>query len=548
MNISIKQLSAFQAWTSYNGAQRSEVPPTIHKLLRDTHPGYHITRTKKHGGDPLAYAAAGFATVTKQAADARGNGYDAVRVYDKAVTVLGVDQKPSSLADEISFGLFRYKWHQRPEFPEFLIYRILYSTLRGEEMLHFILADASDPALVVDGNHVATDALLLAVGDWACEIHEEIYVFDDSRWKKDHALWTQVQKTKWEDLILDQHMKDGLTGDVLSFFDSQEIYQTLAVPWKRGIILHGVPGNGKTVTIKALISSLAAKKPRAIPSLYVKSLDSCNGAKWSIRVIFEKARKLAPCMLIFEDLDSLVGSKLRSYFLNEVDGLESNEGILMVGSTNHLDKLDSAITKRPSRFDRKYHFRLPSLAEREMYARYWRSKLLANPNKGAPLDFPEEVCALIAQYTEGFSFAYLKELFVSSLLALARSGGVFKEEEHEDPVESDTLSAAGTDPVVVETPAAEDEKPKCDKCKVCKVHRKENRKKNAVPKSKPKPTIPKVDIPEHLTDNILLKFVRAQAQVLVEQMDNTNGDENANNGAGAARGYESDPDSDSDSE
>ncbi len=68
-----------------------------------------------------------------------------------------------------------------------------------------------------------------------------------------------------------------------------------------------------------------------MPSLYVKSFDAYQGQKYAIRSIFSQARTLAPCLLIFEDLDSLVTDKTRSYFLNEVDGLESNEGILMIG-------------------------------------------------------------------------------------------------------------------------------------------------------------------------------------------------------------------------
>ena len=47
------------------------------------------------------------------------------------------------------------------------------------------------------------------------------------------------------------------------------------------------------------------------------------------------ARRTAPCLLLFEDVDSLVKDEVRSYFLNEIDGLENNDGILMIGSTNH---------------------------------------------------------------------------------------------------------------------------------------------------------------------------------------------------------------------
>ena len=61
-------------------------------------------------------------------------------------------------------------------------------------------------------------------------------------------------------------------------------------------------------------------------------------------MIFARAREFAPCYLIFEDLDSLVTDSVRSYFLNEVDGLKNNNGIFMVGSTNHLDRLDPGIS------------------------------------------------------------------------------------------------------------------------------------------------------------------------------------------------------------
>jgi SpoVK/Ycf46/Vps4 family AAA+-type ATPase len=107
-----------------------------------------------------------------------------------------------------------------------------------------------------------------------------------------------------------------------------------------------------------------------IDCLYVKSFNSWMGPEYGIRQIFQKARQQAPCLLIFEDIDSLVNPGVRSYFLNEVDGLESNHGILMIGSTNHLERLDPGIAKRPSRFDRKYLFDNPSKEERELYAEY----------------------------------------------------------------------------------------------------------------------------------------------------------------------------------
>ena len=76
-------------------------------------------------------------------------------------------------------------------------------------------------------------------------------------------------------------------------------------------------------------------RPDPIPTLYVKSLAGCHGPEYSVREIFVKAREMTPCLLVFEDLDSLITDRVKSFFLNEVDGLESNDGIMMIGSTNH---------------------------------------------------------------------------------------------------------------------------------------------------------------------------------------------------------------------
>ncbi|KAL9133714.1 MAG: hypothetical protein Q9175_005111 [Cornicularia normoerica] len=131
-----------------------------------------------------------------------------------------------------------------------------------------------------------------------------------------------------------------------------------------------MPGNGKTISVKALMHGLATR-PNTIPTLYVKSTAGDYGSIYAIRQIFKEACRIAPCPIIFEDLDSIIPEDTRSFFLNEVDGLESNDGIMMIGSTNYLEKLDAGITKRPSRFDHKHHFDLPPAPERAQYCEYW---------------------------------------------------------------------------------------------------------------------------------------------------------------------------------
>jgi hypothetical protein len=148
--------------------------------------------------------------------------------------------------------------------------------------------------------------------------------------------------------------------------------------------------------------------------LYVKSITRV----WDIGTIFYVARAYSPCLLILEDIDTLVSGGFQSYFFNEVDGLANNDGIMMIATTNHMEKLDGGLANRPSRFDRKYNFPLPKFEERVLYSEFWRKKL---QDKEA-VDFPKALSPKIAKITEDFSFAYMKEAFIATLLALARTG------------------------------------------------------------------------------------------------------------------------------
>ena len=201
--------------------------------------------------------------------------------------------------------------------------------------------------------------------------------------------------------------------------------------------MHGLLGNGKTLSVKALMRGLSSR-PNPIPTLYVKSTASQYGPTYAIRDIFKKARKMTPCLLVFEDLDSLITEDLRSYFLNEVDGSESNDGIMMIGSTNYLEKLDAGITKRPSHFDRKYHFDLAAAPERTQYCEYWRGRLADKA-----IDFPPRMCSAIAGITDDFSFAYVQEAFISSLLVVAneQSEAGKRAEEKTQSIDSNSLES-----------------------------------------------------------------------------------------------------------
>ncbi len=74
--------------------------------------------------------------------------------------------------------------------------------------------------------------LLLAAGAWQDQLHQEILVFDNGFWNKSNSLWTEVQKANWADVILKEEFKTTLKKDIYGFFDSEDLYKSLAIPWK----------------------------------------------------------------------------------------------------------------------------------------------------------------------------------------------------------------------------------------------------------------------------------------------------------------------------
>jgi AAA+ superfamily predicted ATPase len=139
----------------------------------------------------------------------------------------------------------------------------------------------------------------------------------------------------------------------------------------------------------------------------------------AIRVAFARVRHSAPCLMVLEDLDALIKAQHRSMLLNELDGFAANTGIVTLATTSHPERLDPALIDRPSRFDRKYHFELPGRPERLAYILRWNATLQLE------LRISESCAETVVDGTQGFSYAYLKELFLSSTmrwLALPEAG------------------------------------------------------------------------------------------------------------------------------
>ncbi len=423
---------AFKLYTDHFDSHEPSNTVALLTGLRAMYPGSHVTNVSSSPCDLLGFAKAGHAQATLDRSD---ESYHLQRNY-----TADVRRSVGSLTDKVLFGKYDYFWHER----RYVVYRAEWEDqTQGAVSTQFIVTPPST-AVDAEGHSTMADKLITAAAKWGRDLHDEIWVFDRGQWQKSRELWESVRTSSWNDVILDPAMKKALVSDIEGFFDREKLYKSFGVPWKRGVIFHGEPGNGKTITLKAIMNRLS-KRLDLVPALYVKSLQTrgWEGPQAGVKSIFKFALSQSPCLLIFEDIDSLITDKVRSYFLNEVDGIAGLDGVMIVGSTNHLDKLDPAISKRPSRFDRKYHFSLPGETERVAYGEYWRKKLANNPS----IAFGEDLPRAIAKITEGFSFAYLKELFMTSLLMLvqAHSGGEDDEEaEEEEGVEVDGDEATST--------------------------------------------------------------------------------------------------------
>lgn len=418
--------SVSRRYYTHSNASRVSTETVVAQALKAQYPSLSLTITPFRTTPLLSFAASGHA--------------ESIPLSDKDVNPSSLSEKSyipparrldgdiGSLGENLSFGKFLFKWQGK----EFIVYLVDGRDGSGSYPqvmnLYVLSADAQ-----------SAEELILVVGRWADDLHEEVWVFDQGNWTKSKELYDSIRSATWSNVILDEEMKKTLINDHLSFFRARETYASLRVPWKRGVIYYGPPGNGKTISVKATMNMLYNQNP-SIPTLYVRTLTSWMGPEASVKMIFAKARQFAPCYLVLEDLDTIVTDAIRSYFLNEVDGLGRNDGIFMVGSTNHLDRLDPGISKRPSRFDRKYFFPDPDHSQRIAYAQFWQKKLADNEE----VDFPDRMCKAVADITDGFSFAYMQEAFVAALLAIARRSDEEGEDE-EGIVEGDWIAIGADD-------------------------------------------------------------------------------------------------------
>ncbi len=223
----------------------------------------------------------------------------------------------------------------------------------------------------------------------------------------------------WDDIYLPADQKQEIRMQVKTFLESESLYRRLNIPYRRGFLLFGPPGNGKTMLIKILAASYPQLKPVMVP------LTKTVGER-ELGAAIREAERLAPSLLILEDIDVMFGGTsplAYSEFQNLVDGVsELSRGVLIVATTNHPAKLGAALTERPGRLDRLWKLGKPNLETRRLYI----CRLLDSSEHG--LSDAEAVASDLAKKTEGFSMAYLRELYTLGSFHAINAGKPVQEE------------------------------------------------------------------------------------------------------------------------
>jgi cell division protease FtsH len=209
--------------------------------------------------------------------------------------------------------------------------------------------------------------------------------------------------------------------EIVSFLREPERYTLVGAKIPKGVLLVGPPGTGKTLLAKAIANEANVPFYNVAGSEFVEMFIGIGAAR--IRDLFKKASENTPCIVFIDEIDAVGrergagiggGNDEREQTLNqlltEMDGFKENKGVIVVGATNRVDILDSALL-RPGRFDRQITVGLPD--------RLGRLGILKVHAKNKP--FAEDVSLVqIANRTPGFSGADLANLLNESAILATR--------------------------------------------------------------------------------------------------------------------------------
>jgi len=174
------------------------------------------------------------------------------------------------------------------------------------------------------------------------------------------------KKTNWDSIIIEPKIKKVIKRNINNLYMNREVLAKNKISIKRGIILCGVPGTGKTMLCKVLANEMDMTIIYVLPSDIRRISD--------VSRICEMAKDLSPTLLILEDIDYIAedrefgdtGDNLCIELMNRMDGLQEEfKNVITIATTNMIDKVEKAIKNRPGRFDKVIEIDVPAINERK---------------------------------------------------------------------------------------------------------------------------------------------------------------------------------------
>ena len=229
-------------------------------------------------------------------------------------------------------------------------------------------------------------------------------------------------KVRFSDVAGAEEEKEELK-EVVEFLKSPKKFSDLGAKIPKGVLLVGPPGTGKTLFAKAVAGEAGVPFFSVSGSDFVEMYVGVGASR--VRDLFDMAKRNQPCIIFIDEIDAVGrqrgaglggGHDEREQTLNQIlvqmDGFETNEGVIVMAATNRADILDSALL-RPGRFDRQIYVNLPDVKGREAILKvHARNKPLA----------PDVNFKVIARMTSGFSGADLANLLNEAAILAARNG------------------------------------------------------------------------------------------------------------------------------
>ena len=215
----------------------------------------------------------------------------------------------------------------------------------------------------------------------------------------------EVPTTTWEDIGGLEDVQRELKEMVQYPVEYPEMFEKYGMDPTRGVLFYGPPGCGKTLMAKAVANEcqsnfISIKGPELLTMWFGES-------EANVRDVFEKARGAAPCILFFDELDSIARSRAQStgdsgmnQLLTEMDGMQSKKSVFIIGATNRPDIIDTALM-RPGRLDQLIFIPMPDLPA--------RLSILKACLRKSPVA-PDVDLNVIAQATDKYSGADLAEI------------------------------------------------------------------------------------------------------------------------------------------